>query len=501
VRTHEDDAAGQADQDAPAGNKAVRVTTKSTRAKKAQDEPLETVARKARGAFKKAVKAEEGGDTERGKSLILTAARCVLDCKIRVGAGEYGGTWDEFIAEHLEEIAEHVENMLSFVEPASRAQRVTRAAAQFLAWQEEHIQAPKHNHVVSTVYALASHFKGVVPVMPKLGYFATMNTSGKSTAGQMVVDVGNFAAIFRTVEQMSAAACIRVASETKQGVKLEDLHLLRADDDVFRFMKNSFPRDGKHVMADLKNQKKYIVYDIGGCPIVFTTNKVSKLNPDVRRRSILLPMIRQEPRSYSTIAERQAALQPIWKVFAEAAAEWGEAGEEGVPENAAQAVEARLKDALPNWMDEAQKDRWRPLYAVCRALLGEVWERRLEEAARHLEQATARASQEEVLLADIAAVRADNPDTIGIVPNTLYAKLQERNHDVWGELSYTKLGTLVRDIQDADGREPPKHNVPKGANVVGVVQWRKGDKYFPWSHFKAAWRAYGIAVDGLAEAA
>jgi hypothetical protein len=485
-----------------AAGQACKITIKAPRArKKAQDEPLETVARKARVAFKKAVKAEEGGDTERGKSLILTAARCILDCKMRVEAGEYGGTWDEFIAEHLEEIAEHIENLLSFVEPASMAQRVTRAAAQFLAWLEEHINATKHNHVVSTVYALTSHFKHTVAVMPKLGYYATMNTSGKSTAGQLVVDVGNFAPIFRSVEEVSAAAAVRIADETKQGVKLEDLHMYDCRDDIFRFMKNSFPRDGKHVRADLKNQKKNVVYDIGGCPIVFTTNKVNLLSPDVRRRSILLPMIRQTPRSYMTIAERHAALQPIWKIFAEAAAEWGEAGEAGVPENASQAVEARLKEAMPSWMDEAQKDRWRPLYAVCRALLGEVWEHRLEEAARHLEDATARPSQEQVLLADIAAVRADNPGSIGILPNTLYAKLQAKNHDVWGELSYAKLGGLVRDIQDAEGREPPKLNVAKGAPVVGVEQWRKGDKYYPWSHFEAAQRAYGIAVDGLAEVA
>jgi hypothetical protein len=478
------------------------ITIKAPRArKKAQDEPLETVARKAHVAFKKAVKEAEGGNTDRGKQLILTAARCLLDCKMRVGAGEYGGTWHEFIAEHLEEIAEHIENLLSFVEPASMAQRVTRAAAQFLTWLEEHINASKHNHVVSTVYALTSHFKHVVPVMPKLGYYATMNSSGKSTAGQQVVDVGNFAPIFRALEDVSAASAVRIADDTQQGVKLEDLHLYDSRDELFKFMKNSFPRDGKHVRADLKNQKKNVVYDIGGCPIVFTTNKVGKLNPDVRRRSILLPMIRQTPRGYMTIAERHAALQPIWKAFSEAAAEWGEAGEEGVPENASQAVEARLKDAMPIWMDEPQKDRWRPLYAACRALLGEVWERWLEEAARHLEDVTARASEEQMLLADIAAVRADHPGSIGILPNTLYAKLQAKNHDVWGDLSYKKLGELVRGIQDADGREPPKDNVPKGASVAGVEQWKKGDKFYPWSHFEAAQRAYGIAVDGLEEAA
>jgi hypothetical protein len=477
------------------------VAIKTSRAKKAQDEPLETVARKAIAAFKRAVKAEQGEDTERGKKLILTAARLVLDCKTRVGAGEYGGTWDEFIAEHLEEIAEHIENLLNFVEAASKAQRVTRAAAQFLKWLEEHINATKHNHVVSVVYALTSHFKNTVPVMPRLGYYATMNTSGKSTAGQQVVDVGNFAPIFRAVEDVSAAAAVRIADETKQGVKLEDLHMYDSRDELFKFMKNSFPRDGKHVRADLKNQKKNVVYDIGGCPIVFTTNKVGKLNPDVRRRSILLPMIRQTPRSYMTAAERQAALQPIWKVFGEAAAEWGEVSEEGVPENAAQAVEAHLKDPMPSWMDEPQKDRWRPLYAVCRALLGEVWERWLDEAARHIEDVTARASEEQILMADIAAVRADHPGSIGILPNALYAKLQAKNHDVWGDQSYKQLGGLVRGIQDAEGREPQKLNVPKGAPVVGMDHWEKGAKYYAWTHFEAAQRAYGVAVDGLEEAA
>jgi hypothetical protein len=491
--------AREGDQDG--SSKKANLTVKAPRArKKAQDEPLEVVARRARVSFTKAVKAQEAGDTERGKSLILTAARCILDCKMRVEAGEYAGTWAEFIAEHLEEIAEHLEDLLSFVEPASMKQRIVRAAALFLKWQEDYVNAPKHNLVVSSVYALTSYFKDIVPVMPKLGYYATMNTSGKSTAGQGVVDVGNFAPLFRDIEDVSAPAAIREADKTKKGVKLEDLHLYDRRDDIFRFMKNSFPRDGKHLRADLNDQKANVVYAIGGCPIVFTTNKVALLPPDVRRRSILLPMIRNAPRVYVVDRDEvKAALAPIEKAFSEASADWGQAGE-AAEDAPAQLVRDRLKEAMPSWMNEPQIHRWRPLFAVCRALLGEVWERWLEEAARHLEGVTARASQEEKLLADIAAVREDHPGSVGIVPTTLYVKLQAKNHETWAEMSYRKLSELVNDIQDAAGSAPPKLNIQKdaAANVVGARdEWKKGDKYFPWSHFEAAQRAYGIAVDGV----
>jgi hypothetical protein len=53
------------------------------------------------------------------------------------------------------------------------------AAYKFLAWQEQHIAAPRHNLVVSTVYALTSFYKDTVAVMPKLVFYATMNTSGR----------------------------------------------------------------------------------------------------------------------------------------------------------------------------------------------------------------------------------------------------------------------------------------------------------------------------------
>jgi hypothetical protein len=143
-------------------------------------------------------------------------------------------------------------------------------------------------------------------------------------------------------------------------------------------------------------------------------------------------------------------------------------------------------DPMPAWMNEPQRHRWLPLYAVSTAILGDTWTRR-----RHIEDVTDTPGETERLLADIATVRAMFPNSIGILPGTLYDKLRAVNSDLWGELTDTKLGRLVRGIQDADGRQLDKLNVPVHANVAGFDEDR-GAKFYPWVHFEAAWSAYGI---------
>lgn len=193
---------------------------------------------------------------------------------------------------------------------------VKGAADDFLAWQVVHIAASVHNLVVSTIYALTSHFKDTVLVMPKLGFAATMHSSGKSTAAQAVLGVGNFSPLARHTQKMSAPGAIRLANDEEKGVRLEDIHRYRPHHDIFDFMVNSLPQQGKHVVANVQNQKKFVVYEIGGTPIIFTTNAVHKLDPDARRRSIILPMIRQKPGKYATYSSNSrltASCRKSWK--------------------------------------------------------------------------------------------------------------------------------------------------------------------------------------------
>jgi hypothetical protein len=363
------------------------------------------------------------------------------------------------------------------------------AADQFLAWQEQHIAAAEHNLVVSTVYSLTSHYKDTVPNMPALVFYATMNSSGKTTAGQAVMDAGNFAPETRTVTKLSAASIIRLADETKKGVPIEDAHRFHPKDNIFDFIVNSFPRYGTLVLANQKDQKKLVRYAIGGAPKVVTTNVVGKLDQDVVRRSILLPMIRQAPKKKATFEERERALKPIWEVFT------------GAVEVGAPLVAARLGDPMPPWMNEAQYDRWQPLFAVSRALLGADWTARLDAAAQHLEGVTYTPNQMEELLGDIWEIKsALFPDSIGILPGELYKRLKEVNEERWGEMTPTRLGTLVRSIQDAQGRRLERQNTPAQANVAGWAESR-GAKFFPWAHFEAAWQAYGIERPVYSEAA
>ena len=67
---------------------------------------------------------------------------------------------------------------VKLLQDPAKALEIKHAADKFLEWQREHIAAADHNLVVSTVYAVTSHFKSSVPVMPNLVFYATMNTSG-----------------------------------------------------------------------------------------------------------------------------------------------------------------------------------------------------------------------------------------------------------------------------------------------------------------------------------
>ena len=234
-------------------------------------------------------------------------------------------------------------------------------------------------------------------------------------------------------------------------MRIEDLHLRPHKDNIHDFTVNSFKRDGVVLLADQKAQKSYVTYEIGATPVVITTNRLSGMSPDARRRSIALPMIRQRPGRYATDKERIAALHPLCEVFSEC---W---------EAAAPAVEAHVGDPMPVWMNEPQRHRWLLLYAVSRALLGEEWTRQLDLAARHLEDVTSTPGETERLLADIATVRGSFPDSIGILPKTLYDKMRMVNSDLWGDLTDTKLGKLVRDIRNGEGRglEKSQHAGPR----------------------------------------
>jgi hypothetical protein len=53
------------------------------------------------------------------------------------------------------------------------------------------------------VWALASHYHKIVPVFPRLGYFATMNTSGKTTASKATAEVANFDDAARRIERLT----------------------------------------------------------------------------------------------------------------------------------------------------------------------------------------------------------------------------------------------------------------------------------------------------------
>jgi len=358
----------------------------------------------------------------------------------------------------------------------------------FLAWQRDHIAASEHNHTISTVYALLSHYKDVVPVMPKLVYYATMNTSGKSTAARAVMYVGNFGIEARRISKLSAAAIIRLADDTKSGVPIEDAHRFRPNDSIFDFLVNSFPVDGILGLADLKNQKKVIRYYIGGTPIVVTTNAISKLDQDTLRRCIKLPMLRQAPRKRMTrnVEKYKKELEPFHDVFSSSTI------------HNTELVKAHVDDPLPDWMTEDVRDRWISLFAVTRALLGDGWLKRLEEAARWIEDVTYTPNEVELLLTDLweiyqADMVATKDKTIGAIPVSLYEELRDRNPDQWKELSDTKLGIKVREIRDGDGRKLERLNVPAGAEVF-TKGWtvKRGAKYFPWAHFEAAWKSYGI---------
>ena len=359
-------------------------------------------------------------------------------------------------------------------------QNIKGAANKFLVVLEEHIAAPRHVLEVAVVYALLTHYKDVVPVMPKLVIYATMNSSGKSTLAQAVMDVGNFAPMSRKITKLSAAGIIRLADETKQGVPIEDAHRFWYRDNIFYFIVNSFPMGGVHLVADQKNQKKFITYEIGGTPIVVTTNAVSKLDQDALRRSIQIPMIRKKPKKKfpKALEAREKLFAPFWETFKNGAI------------HGAALVEEHLDDPMPDWIGEDQKDRWAPMFAVTRALLGPDWEKRLEEAARRLEDVTYTPNEVEQLLTDIWEIRSKHPKTIGITPATLYEELHAINADQWSEMSPTRLGRKVKDIRDGDGRKLVRLNIPTSSQVAG--DWRAGAKYFPWSHFEAAWEAYGI---------
>jgi hypothetical protein len=149
-----------------------------------------------------------------------------------------------------------------------------------------------------------------------------MNTSGKSTAAQATVDFGNFSPDARHCGKLSAPGIIRMANRTKKEVRIEDGHRFHPQDGIFDFIVNSFKRDGKHVVANLNDQARYIAYQIGGCPVVFTTHNTGKLDQDVRRRCILLPMIRSKPKRYATDVERDEALAPIRQAIEAAGADW-----------------------------------------------------------------------------------------------------------------------------------------------------------------------------------
>jgi hypothetical protein len=135
------------------------------------------------------------------------------------------------------------------------------------------------------------------------------------------------------------------------------------------------------------------------------------------------------------------------------------------------------------------------LFAVCRGLLRETWAKRLEEAARHIEGVTYSLNEAEQLLTDLTAVYARHPGMIGITPEALYEQLRDVNSEMWRGESDNALGRKVRGITDAEGRQPPTLNVSAGAKVFGGVEPR-GSKFYPWKHFEAAWKAYGIERGG-----
>ena len=316
-----------------------------------------------------------------------------------------------------------------------------------------------------------------MPTLARLGYSATMISSGKSTAAEATAEVANFSPLARSLEKTTYAFLLRMADDSKKGVRIEDLHRYPPKHEIFDFLVNSFRKGGHQGAANLKDQKKVVVYAIGNTPVIFTTNKAQMLDDDVRRRTILLPMLRAKPSVYATDEERGAALSPIREAF-EAAAEHQEA------------VQAHLAEPMPSWLDAQQRHRWLALYAVCRAFLGEEWCARLDQAARHLEGVTATASTMEQLLRDVLEVRQGSPNSGGILPATLYDKLRAINPELWGDLTDTRLGRELRGVQDADGRPLERVNAPAGIEIVG--ERVRGSKYFPWAHFEATWAAHGI---------
>ena len=81
----------QVPQDAPEGQAPFDAMLRQAAA---GADTLETVARKAVAAH------------TRGVDLVITAATLVTECRARVDAGEYQGTWSEFCTEHLPELKE-----------------------------------------------------------------------------------------------------------------------------------------------------------------------------------------------------------------------------------------------------------------------------------------------------------------------------------------------------------------------------------------------------------
>jgi hypothetical protein len=460
-----------------------------TKAKPSDAEPLENLAWKARTFFINARKPPINAD--RSKDLLRSAARTLFEIKQRVEAGEYAGSWEEFCAEHLPEFEpEQIATLIDVVDPNPRKPLVV-AADKFLAWMTKHIAAPKHNHVVSVVWALASYYSKVVPVFPRLGYYAVMNSSGRTPAGKATAEVANFDDAARRIETLSYATAVRLANLTRKGVRLEDLHKYPQGHDIFRFMINSFPCDGTQGAANLRGQKDLIIYEIGGTPIIFTTNRERDLEDDVRRRCILLPMMRHKPPKRTTKDEQRAALQPIRAVFEKSALEWSDAGDDA-PESGVELVNAELAQPMPAWMTEPQHDRWIALYAVARALLDDRWIKMLEAAAKHVESVMPKStSVMATLLHDIKTVHANHPGTFGIVPGILYDKLRDLNKEEWGWWTNTRFGRHVHGIYDADGRPLKRKNIPLGAKVVG---WSgaKGTQIYFWADFAAAWEAYAV---------
>jgi hypothetical protein len=445
------------------------VAVRPTKKEKASDaDPLEMVAKKALVAYRKALEAKSSGNgrESRAEGMLLTAARLMLDCKQRVEGGEFEGTWEEFCATHFPDIEpDYIARLLDFVAPTPRSE-VVAAADKLMGWLTKHVIASKHNHVVSTVWALASYYHKVTPVFVKLGYYAGEPASGKSTAAGATAEVADFEDMARRIKRTTAVSTRRRAAKTGKGVRIEDIHLYGEGAEIYNFIVNSFESDGVIEIAELGDQDAVKEYDVGGCPIIFTTNQRKWLPPEVARRCVLLPMMRSNPPHRVGSDQRRLALLPIRAAFANSVGtEWGAAGEDAPQTAGIERVREALQEPLPDWMDAPQFDRWVALFAVARALLDERWVADLENAARHLEDVTGTVSEREQLVRDLWEVRVAHPTSAGATPRALYEELR-RVHAEWGAWTDKRFRTALESIYDAEGRELRKLNVPAHVKVV-----------------------------------